>query len=184
MGQIRFSAGEDTGGGWTPLPEGTYDFRIIEAEQGVSSNKNPQLRVKLEVLDGPRSGDKTNTWYSLLPQSGWKLRRLIDALEIDYQVEGKDADGNELISFDDEELVQRCVRMDVKQREYNGKTVNDFLNEELSQFDADYGEDEVEEPAQQAAPTPAPAPQQAAGSNGAAVGRGRRRPRPRTETTA
>jgi hypothetical protein len=174
MVQIRFSAGENTGGQWTPLPEGTYDFRIIEVEQGNSSNGNPQLRTKLEILDGPRAGDKPNTWYSLLPQSGWKLRGLVEALDLDYQIEGQDADGNDLIVFDADELLHRCVRMDVRQREYNGKTTNDFINEAPSEYDTVA---EADAGAQEEAPQDPPPQQQTQQAQGGNA-RGRRRPRP------
>lgn len=169
MAKIPYSAGD--AGSFQPLPEGTYDFRINETVVGNSRAGNPQLQLKMEVLDGPHTGKKVSCWYSLLPQSGWKLDALLKALHIDREDTGQvDGSGNPILEFDDEWLINRCVQFDVTQREFNGKVNNDFQNERASQFDAESADDQDQaeqevsvEPTAKAAPNTM-----------------RRRPRPQT----
>lgn len=165
MARVRYSAGD--GNNYQPLPEGTYDFRIEEVVQGNSKNGNPQLQLKMEVIDGPYTGKKISNWYSLLPQSGWKLDALLDALEIEKEDTGEvDENGKPVLDFDTDWLIGRCVAYDVKHREWNGKINNDFQNEAMSAFDAEAGEaDESEEAPADDAPAAAPSTM-------------RRRPRP------
>jgi hypothetical protein len=167
MVQINFRAGENTGSGWEPLPEGTCIFEIQSVEVGASNAGNPQLEVSMLICDGPREGGTTKTWYSLLPQSGWNLRGLLDALGIEYVVGAADGEGREDLSFDGDHLIGRRVEFYVAQRSWNGKINNDFKNPR----DPEY----VEE-GDAAAAAPAPAPQAAAPAP--AAGGNRRRPRP------
>jgi hypothetical protein len=176
MVQINFRAGENTGSGWEPLPEGTYVFEIQSVNVGNSNAGNPQLEVSMLIMDGPREGETTKTWYSLLPQSGWNLRGLLDALGIDYTVGGADGEGREDLSFDGDHLISRRVEFYVAQRSWNNKINNDFKNPR----DPEYVEpaDGVE-----AAAAPAPAPQATPGPAAAAAAApagnaSRRRPRP------
>lgn len=136
MAMINYTKGNE-GGGWVPLPEGTYDVKILEVKQGTSKSGNPQLSVKGEVMDGPHAGKTVTIWYSLTPQSTWKLDALLDALQIPRVETGEyHADGQPIMGFDDDALLNRCVRYDVKQREYQGKVNNDFAKERPSPFDA------------------------------------------------
>lgn len=167
MARIPYSAG-DGGNTYQPLPQGTYDFRINEVVQGTSRNGNQQLQLKMEIIDGPYTGKKVSNWYSLLPQSTWKLDALLEALGIEREDTGQvDANGKPIRVFDDEWLIGRCIQYDVKQREYNGKTNNDFQNERQSSLDPEVGADELE-----AAPAATDAEQQEAPNTM------RRRPRP------
>ena len=132
MTMIEYSKGE----GFTPLPEGTYDCRIDEVESTTSSKGNPQLQVSLTVVDGPYADRKPKTWYSLLPQSVWRVGQLTDALDIEQHETGQqDADGNPIMSFDTDELLGRIVSFEVTQRSYNGRINNDFGNPHQSSFD-------------------------------------------------
>lgn len=170
MARIPYSSG-DSGGGFTPLPNGTYDFRIEETIQGVSKAGNNQLQIKMEVLDGPHTGKKMSVWYSLLDNSLWKLKLLLKALNIEGEDTGRvDDKGEPILDFDDEWLVGRCVTYDVTQREYNGRTNNNFDGERMSPFDEEAGQQDAqqeEEPQQAALPAAQPAPNTM-----------RRRPRP------
>lgn len=169
MVQINFQAGENTGGGaFEPLPEGTGLFEIESYEVGSSKNEKPQLELSLKILDGPREGGTCKNWYSLVPTAGWNLRGLLDALGIEYESEGQDKEGRDDIVFDGDDLVGRQVEYYVKQREYNGRINNDFVNPR----DPDYVEEE-DEGKSTAAPEPEPAPPKPAPNSGR-----RRRPRP------
>lgn len=169
MARIPYSAGE--GGSFQALPQGTYDFRILETLQGTSKSGNPQLQIKMEVLDGPNAGKKVSVWYSLLPQSGWKLDALLEALDIEREDTGEvDENGAPVLVFDDEWLVNRCIRFNVTQREWNGRMNNNFEDEAASEFDPEGAPAAAAAPKDttgDAPPAPAPGP-----------GTMRRRPRP------
>jgi hypothetical protein len=105
-----------------------------------------------------------------VPTAGWNLRGLLDALGIEYTSKGQDGEGRDNIVFDGDDLVGRTVEYYVKQREYNGRINNDFVNPR----DPDYVEEEDDGKSTAAAPEPPPPAPAPPAQNG-----GRRRPRPR-----
>ena len=54
MVQINFRAGENTGGGWEPLPEGTCIFEIQSVEVGVSGLTSARRNANSSFLFGKR----------------------------------------------------------------------------------------------------------------------------------
>lgn len=169
MPVINFVAGENTGGSWEPLPEGNQTFGVESVEVTVSKKGNQQIEISMKILDGDRAGKTAKNWYSLTPQAGWNLRGLLDALGIEYSVNGQDGEGRDDLVFDTDDLIGRRVEYYVKQRSYEGRMNNDFTNPK----DPDYTEEEDAGKQQAAPPKPAPAPAPQANGNG-----GRRRPRP------
>ncbi len=168
--KINFRAGENTGqGNWTPLAEGDYLMEITDVELTTSKSNNQQLQVSMKIMDGVREGDACKDWYSLLPQSGWKLRGLLDALDIDYTVGSQDGDGRDDLEFDAEDLLQRRVEFYVTQRSYEGKTNNDFKNPKDPDAQAEGGEQQAQGQQQG---------QQQQQQNTGGGGGARRRPRP------
>lgn len=125
---------------FTPLPEGTYDCKIIKVEQSTSSKGNPQLEVSLEVVEGPKQGRKPKKWYSMTEKAGWALRKLVEELDVAFTDHGKTPDGQLDWEFDADDLVGRIVRYDVTIRTHEGKKNNDFSNEQVSEFDPYYAE--------------------------------------------
>lgn len=101
MALINFSNSEDKG--YSPLPEGSYDLEILSVEQKVSQAGNPQLEINTEVAGGEHEGRKVRLWYSLTPQSAWKLKKLVVATHTPHEVVGSDRDGQ--ISFDTDDLI-------------------------------------------------------------------------------
>lgn len=157
MGRVRLQ--KSTGGSYQPLPEGTYDFKILDVEQGVSRNQNPQLRVGMEVLDGAQQGKTISVWYSLLPQSLWNLYNLTEALAIEMDETGDvDDKGEPIYDFDDEILIGCCVQFSVGLREYNGKKNNTFNDAALSTLDPQYSK--LVQGTAQATAAPEPEPEQ------------------------
>jgi hypothetical protein len=134
---IRFTAGNTD---FTPLPEGTYDCKILSFEQTTSSTGNPQLAIKLEIVDGPLKQRQPMVWYSLTPKAGWKMKKLLEELAINYADQGVDDDGFAQLEFDPDDLVGRVVRYDVTQREYNNRKNNQFGNETVSEWDPHFAE--------------------------------------------
>lgn len=134
MARISYTKGE--GSQFQPYPEGTYDIQIGSAEQGTSKSGNPQLTVKGEIVDGEYAGKKVTIWYSLLPQSTWKLDALFDALGIQPQETGElDENGKPIMACDTDELLQRTVRYNCTQRTYEGRVNNNWDKEAISPLD-------------------------------------------------
>lgn len=160
---IRFSGGKNT---YEVLPQGTYDFEIKSVEQGTSKSNNPQLKVQLEVVEGPLAGKKTTHWYSLLPQAAWRLSEfaaaaggtMVDTGEVDEK-------GEPIMELDENSLVGLFVRGTIEHREYQGRTNADLNKPVESPFGV--------EPAAPAGKAPAASTQSAAATqpaNGEAPG--------------
>ena len=52
MARIRVEAQEGSGG-WTPIPDGTYNFRIEEVKQGQAASGTASFGTVCEVTGGP-----------------------------------------------------------------------------------------------------------------------------------
>ncbi len=184
---IRYS----TGGGFTPLPEGKFALRIDSVTDGVSSKGNPQITIDGEIVAGDDEqfiGSSRKIFYSLVENAVWRIGLLCEALGLERVDTGEvDAKGQPIYSFDEQALVGRVVEFNVTQREYQGKTQNDFQDPTVSPEDPYYQETLTILAERQggAAPDAAPASQAAPATNGgsqmnttpaaAATGPGRRR---------
>jgi hypothetical protein len=78
------------------VPDGTYEGRIKSLEEKESSNDNPMLVVKWEVLSGKGKGGVIWDNISLTPQALWRLKGLLEALEIEVPDGAMDVDLSEL----------------------------------------------------------------------------------------
>ena len=124
----------DGGGTWEPLPAADYTVQIDNVDWGVNKNsQHTQLVIKGHVVDGPYADKAVTIFYSGSPKSLWKTRALLVAAEVAFDTldAGPDQDGEaqETYEFDDEHLLGCEVRYTVSQRDYNGKTQNDFNKE-------------------------------------------------------
>ena len=54
---------EESGDIFNPLPEGTYDFVITEAEGKISGKGNHMVRVSAKVVSGPEAGKAIKDFY-------------------------------------------------------------------------------------------------------------------------
>ncbi len=132
--KVRGKNPED-GGGWVPLPAGTYNIQLDTIEQDISKNGNSQLKIAAHVVDGPHDLKKVTLWYVLVENSLWKLQNLCDAADVDYEIGDLDdtdpETGKPLIEFDfDTDDLEGCiVTFDVTERQYDGKAQNRFENE-------------------------------------------------------
>lgn len=123
---MRFVVTENQGE-FEPLPKGTYEFDIDEAEERVSSNNNPQIMMKMTVTGGPYGGKRATCFITMSEKSGWRAKELFEALGMPLVNEGKDATGADIYSAPDAaELIGRRVVWDVTVREYEGRPQNDF----------------------------------------------------------
>lgn len=129
MPKLNFTAGKSK---FTLLPEGTYNLRITDYEQGVSKEKEtPQLEVRCKVIGGQYEGTSTTIFYSLSEKAGWKLRNLVEALDIDFEsteAEGEE-EGTMNIDLELDDLIGQKFQVDVSHRTHEGKQYMNFLNE-------------------------------------------------------
>lgn len=121
------------GGGWEPLPAGDYTIQFDKVDYNVSKNGNEQMLLKGHVVGGAHDGKNTTIFYALAPKSLWKVKALLEAANIDYDVTEleptQDGAPQETVGFDDEDLLGAEVLYTVSQREYNGKMQNNFEKE-------------------------------------------------------
>ena len=153
---IKYSKNKDGGAGrFAPLPEGHYHIRIDDVVQTVSKKGNPQLELSTTIVDGEYTERHPKMWYSLLATASWRLDKLFDVVGITPAETGEyDEDGNPIMAADEQELVGRTVVFNVTQRDYQGRTNNNFDEVELSEYDAHASEEEAED---EEAPAPKPA---------------------------
>jgi hypothetical protein len=151
---IRYNQSENT---FTPHPDGTYDLEIESAEQTTSKNGNEQLKVLFLILGGERDGKKLTQWYSLTPQSAWKIDALTEATGCPREQVGEDEKGKPIFSFEESELVGLKLTADVYSEEYNGKTNNRMKNERAYTEPAPVGKKAAPKLASVQATKPAPA---------------------------
>lgn len=128
MGTIRFTKDPNQQGGeWEPLPRGTYNMEVEEAEERTSSNGNPQVMVKTIVIDGPHGGKRATHFFTLTPKAAFRFEDFILALGMQMRHEGKDDAGNDIFAGPDtDELTGRQFTCDATVRSYEGKDNNDF----------------------------------------------------------
>jgi hypothetical protein len=154
---IRFNTSQ--GGGFETYEAGTYTLKIESVTQGTSKAGNPQLTVKCTFVGGRYDGKTITVWYSLTPQSFWKIQLLIEATACNHTVVGEDAQGQPIIEFDEQDLVGLIFDADVTIEDYQGKKNNRVNKERASELLND-AQPEQAAPAQ-ATSTPAPAQQAA-----------------------
>lgn len=149
---IRFN--QSQGGGFQTYDAGTYDFKIENVQQGTSKTGNPQLTVKLRFVGGKYDDKQMTAWYSLTPQSMWKMQALVEASGCHHTVIGEDAEGKPTIEFDEADLVGLVFAADVTIEEYQGKKNNRLNNERPSDLveEARAAQQAAPEPVKQAAP--------------------------------
>ena len=137
MGQINYSKGADGGGAYSALHEGGYDFKINAVAQTTSRKGNDQIELSCEIVaGGGKEGRKQKLWYSLTPQSSWKLELLLEALEIE-RIDTGEVDGEDkpIMGFDSDDLIGRVLYLNATTYEYEGKERNDFADEAMSEYD-------------------------------------------------
>jgi hypothetical protein len=130
MAVIQFDNAPDKG--FTPPPEGVYDLEILNCEQKTSQAGNPQLELQTEVASGELEGRKIRLWYSLTPQSAWKLKKLLIATHTPHEILGDEKTGT--VSFDSDDLIGAIFTVDCVAGEYQGKAKADYNNERPSKL--------------------------------------------------
>lgn len=95
------------------VPDGTYNAKVEEIEEKESSNENDMLVVKWRILSGKGKGGLVWDNISLTPQALWRLKGLLEALEIEVP------DGS--MDLDIDELIGQEASIQITNEKYEGK---------------------------------------------------------------
>lgn len=93
----------NVGGGFEPIPEGTYDATVFEVEQKVGQNSGkPYLNWQFKIQGGEHDGRRAFYMTSLSPNALWKLKQNLSELGFSKeQLAGEfDLDLTELIGLE------------------------------------------------------------------------------------
>jgi len=105
--------GVEGGGGGRLVPEGEHVLEVVEVVEKMSRDDNPYLGWKWKVHSGDYKGSVVYDNTSLQPQALWRLKGLLEAMEVDV------ADGKQGLNFG--ELKGRTCRVEIAHETYQGK---------------------------------------------------------------
>jgi hypothetical protein len=150
---MRIAYTPSTGGGYQPLPEGTYDFQVTAVEEATSSKGTPQVIVTSQVVGGPKDGKTERQYFALTEKATWRFKQLLDACGVAYTIEG------DAFDVEIEDLIGTYYEAVTGIRSYEGKSSTDFKKFSPSALAASSDESfEEEETAPEAEEEPEPAP--------------------------
>jgi len=130
--RINFSS---TSQEFEPLPNGTNLSEVESMEVGKSSTGNPKIKTtfKIHDVDG---GRKLWDEFSLLPQSGWKLKDFLEKAQVPHSAMPLTERGSFEIDFNTEDAIGAKVVIrheqesyDSKQTGQDGKAIRKIKNE-------------------------------------------------------
>mgnify|MGYP001602854680 CR=1 FL=1 len=113
--------GIEAGGGSFHIKEGSYLMQVVEVEQTESDKGNDMFKWTFEGQKGAAKGKKFYVYTTLNEEALWKLRQLLEALQVEVPDGPLDIDLDEMVGL---ELIGI-----VTDEDYQGKTVsrmNDF----------------------------------------------------------
>jgi hypothetical protein len=160
---IKDAADSSGGGNYEPLPDGDYEFSVVEAPVTETQSGKTMFKLKAQVAGGAH--DKRLVWDNLVvsPENSTALGiffRKMNCMGLTQEFFDR-TPSNEQIS---QALTGRRFRGQVGTRTYNGKTSNEIKNYYPSQAGAvpsapgQTAAAPAPAPAPAAAPAPAPAP--------------------------
>lgn len=118
------------------IPEGEYVVSVNDASIESSSKGNDYIKFEFEVIEGSHKGAKLYHNCSLLPQSLFNLKNVLEALGFEIPTKAFDLDLSDLLGLECE--------VEVGHETYEGKKkarILEFINPE----DSDVEEDDDEE---------------------------------------
>lgn len=125
MARIRVEVAEGQGN-WTPIPDGTYEFEIMEVKDGNAQSGTPSTGVVSEVTSGPAAGKKSTFWFYQTAKAAWRLKQLLEATGTPFDA-STNGDGLEVLDFDTDDLISRRFTAQIKIDEYEGKLSNKIV---------------------------------------------------------
>lgn len=99
--------------GGRACPDGTYEAEITSAVEEESSSGNDMIVAKWKILSGKGKGAVIWDNLSLVPQALWRLKGLLEALEVEVP------DGSMDLDLDD--LIGQKSTVEVTNEDYDGK---------------------------------------------------------------
>ena len=133
--------GVESGGG-RPVPDGNYNAFISKITEEESGDGNPYLHAVWKVQGGKANGATIHDNISLLPQSLWRLRTILEC--IGYEVEDGPMD------IDPADILEEECGIEVTNEEWEGKDrprITGFMqaDEEFAEGEDEEDPDEEEE---------------------------------------
>lgn len=132
--------------GGRSCPDGTYEAEITSVTEEESSAGNDMLVAKWKVLSGKGKGAVIWDNLSLTPQALWRLKGLLEALEIEVP------DG--AMDLDIEDLVGKTATIEITNETYEGKQrprITGYGSEGQAEGEQEETEEEDEKPAKKSA---------------------------------
>lgn len=104
------------GGGGNFLPVGRHVCRIVDAEESESSNRNPQIIVTLQAVEGEHVNKTIRDWWTFTDKTVPMIKRRLIAVQ--YEIPEGDFD------LKCADLLGRPVEITVTPEIYDGQTRN------------------------------------------------------------
>jgi Protein of unknown function (DUF669) len=95
------------------LPSGTHKVEVIKAEEGSSSNGNPQLELELRAYDGEYQDGTIRDWIVVTPKTAGKVKQILGAFGAD-KLDGQ-------VKFGPEDVMGKKAQIIVRTEPYNGQ---------------------------------------------------------------
>ncbi len=162
--QLIKDAGESSGGNYEPIPDGDYEFVVVEAPVKQTSSGKTMFALKAQVSGG--AFDKRLVWDNMVvsPENSTALGIFFSQMAaMGLQKEGF-FDRSPSVEQISQALSGRRFRGRVSTRTYNGKKSNEIKNYYPSQTGSVSAPGGVEASAPAPSPAPAPAAAPFAGS--------------------
>jgi hypothetical protein len=119
------------GGNWVRVKEGSsYPFEVLSIKKDESSKGNPMLVIDFEGTQGKVKGKKTRDRFTILPQSLFKLRQMLEA--------GGQKVPSKAAKLDTSKIIGLEVGIEFEDHEYNDKMYSRPSNY-MSPDDCDMG---------------------------------------------
>lgn len=125
----------ESGGGGVKIPEGSYRMKVVKVEEDESSAGNDMFKWTFQGVEGKAKGKTFYQYTTLNDEALWKLRSLLEALDVEVP------DGPMDIDLDD--MIDRELIGIVQDDTYQGKTSSKMMD--FEPIDGDGEEEEEEE---------------------------------------
>ena len=121
MPKINFRAADTA---FKPAENGSYLVEVEKMQLKKSSAGNDMIEAEFKILTPMPEGYGTKLFdnFSLLPQSGWKLKNFMEAAEVPYTVIALQEKGSFDVSFDTDDTIGARLIVRVEQETFQSKT--------------------------------------------------------------
>jgi hypothetical protein len=135
--RVDFTGVESGGGGGVKIPEGSYRMKVAKVEEDESSAGNDMFKWTFKGVEGKAKGKTFYQYTTLNDEALWKLRSLLEALDVEVP------DGP--LDIDLEDMIDRELIGIVQDDTYKGKTSSKMMDFESPDGAGEEEEQEEEE---------------------------------------